>query len=131
MQNNFTFSLWRYKKTRIFLSILCLSLLVVSCGSASDTEEVLALRQKVETLEAQLAGENAVWDSGYQDLWMKICEEIFVNEEENNPKFSAAKVCRCSLDGLMKVFTLKEYEPWPQNIKDAAAAPHLHWCWPS
>ena len=123
--------MWRYKKTRIFLSILCLSLLVVSCGSASDTEEVLALRQKVETLEAQLAGENAVWDSGYQDLWMKICEEIFVNEEENNPKFSAAKVCRCSLDGLMKGFTLKEYEPWPQNIKDAAAAPHLHWCWPS
>jgi len=111
--------------------VVCLIMIAASCSSASDTEEVLALRQKVETLEAQLAGENAVWDSGYQDLWMKICEEIFVNEEENNPKFSAAKVCRCSLDGLMKVFTLKEYEPWPQNIKDAAAAPHLHWCWPS
>ena len=111
--------------------VVSLIMIATSCSSNSDTEEVLALRQKVETLEAQLAGENAVWDSGYQDLWMKICEEIFVNEEENNSKFSAAKVCRCSLDGLMKVFTLKEYEPWPQNIKDAAAAPHLHWCWPS
>jgi len=111
--------------------VVCLIMIATSCSSNSDTEEVLALREKVETLEAQLASENAVWDTGYQDVWMKVCEEIFENEEENNPKFSAVKVCRCSLDGLMKVFTLEEYEPWPQNIKDGAAAPHFYWCWPS
>ena len=43
-------------------------MITASCSSNSDTEEVLALRQKVETLEAQLASENAVWDTGFQDV---------------------------------------------------------------
>ena len=72
--------------------VVCLIMIIASCSSNSDTEEVLALREKVETLEAQLASENAVWNTGYQDAWMKVCEEIFEYEEENNPKFSATKV---------------------------------------
>ena len=43
MQNDYTFSLWRYKKTRMFLSILCLSLLVVSCGEDAESEDVIII----------------------------------------------------------------------------------------
>ena len=119
------------------LSILiCLILIATSCSNDSDSEEVLALKEKVSTLEKKLdnavneSKSDSVWNSEYQEVWMEVCETILEYEEENNPKVSASKVCGCSLDGLMSAFTLKDYDSWPQNVKDGAAAPYVHRCWP-
>ena len=119
------------------LSILiCLILIATSCSNDSDSEEVLALKEKVSTLEKKLdnavneSKSDSVWNSEYQEVWMEVCETILEYEEENNPKVSALKVCGCSLDGLMSAFTLKDYDSWPQNVKDGAASPYVHRCWP-
>tara|TARA_X000001036_G_C20133931_1_gene584478 strand:- start:39 stop:410 length:372 start_codon:yes stop_codon:yes gene_type:complete len=119
------------------LSILiCLILIATSCSNDSDSEEVLALKEKVSTLEKKLdnavneSKSDSVWNSEYQEVWMEVCETILEYEEENNPKVSASKVCGCSLDGLMSAFTLKDYDSWPQNVKDGAASPYVHRCWP-
>ena len=112
---------------------ICLILIAFSCGS-SESEEVSSLREKVMELESKLANEltrNSPWKTDYQDAWIEICEKVFTFEEENNSSFSASKVCRCSLDDMMLIFDLEEYEAWPQHIKDGAAAPHVHRCWPT
>ena len=119
---------------RKLVTFICLILIASSCSNDSDSEEVLALKEKVATLETKLTKQNDesnLWSSDYQDAWMEVCEAIFEYEEDTNPKFSATKVCRCTLDGLMPAFTLKEYEFWPQNVKDGAATPYLHRCWPA
>ena len=122
---------------RKLATLICLILIEPSCSNDSDSEEVSALKEKVSILEKKLDNTvneikyDSVWNSDYQETWMEVCETILEYEEENNPKVSASKVCRCSLDGLMSPFTLKEYESWPQNVKDGAAAPYVHRCWPT
>ena len=122
---------------RKLATLICLILIATSCSNDSDSEEVSALKGKVSILEKKLdntvneSKSDSVWNSDYQETWMEVCETILEYEEENNPKVSASKVCRCSLDGLMFAFTLKEYESWPQNVKDGAAAPYAHRCWPT
>ena len=119
---------------RKLATLICLILIATSCISSSDSEEVSALKEKVATLETKLtkqSEESSAWSSDYQDSWMEVCEAILEYEEEKSPKLSATKVCRCTLDGLMSAFTLKEYESWPQNVKDGAAAPYVHRCWPT
>ena len=122
---------------RKLATLICLILIATACSNDSDSEEVSELKEKVSTLEKKLGNtvneskSDSVWNSDYQETWMEVCETILEYEEENNLKASASKVCRCSLDGLMFAFTLKEYESWPQNVKDGAAAPYVHRCWPS
>ena len=96
------------RRPAIFISLLLVLTAVSGCGSDD--------------------GEQA-WPDDYQSLWMGICEAV-TSKVADNPTVSTADVCRCTLDGLMSAFTLADYESWPQEVKDGAAAPYVTMCWP-
>jgi len=106
---------------------------------ASSTESEIALQAKVEELQARLtrstqaasAGQQAIaWPDDYQKMWVEICAAIMKGAVEADPLAGSAQdICACSLKGLMKAFTLREYESWGQELKDAAAAPYVTICW--
>ncbi len=81
---------------------------VVGCGGSDDEE---------------------AWPDDYQGLWMGICEAVTAKAADD-PSISVTDVCRCTLDGLMSAFRLADYESWPQEVKDGAAAPYVTMCWP-
>lgn len=106
---------------------------------ANSTESEIALQAKVDELQAKLtsstqaasAGRQAIaWPDDYQEMWVEICAAIMKGAAEADPSASSAQdICACSLKGLMKAFTFREYESWSQELKDAAAAPYVSICW--
>ena len=141
------------RKTAMAVVLL---LLATACGGSSGAaefemlrEEVAALeadlREEVATLEADWAefemlrkeepawkdttdGKEPAWPDGYQVIWIRICESIFADTAADNLSISPSDLCRCTLNGLMKAFLLEDYESWPQEVKDGAAAPYVTMC---
>ena len=101
-----------------------------ACGGSVDSAELEALREEVATLQAQVAAaaQGSEWPDEYQTLWVDICQLILADAAAGDG-LSSRDICRCTLDGLMKAFSLKDYESWPQDVKDGAAAPYATWCW--
>ena len=93
-------------------------------------QELEALREEVATLQAQVVAvaQGSEWPDEYQTLWVDICQLILADAAAGDG-LSSRDICRCTLDGLMKAFSLKDYESWPQDVKDGAAAPYATWCW--
>ncbi|HAQ44116.1 MAG TPA: hypothetical protein DCQ67_09080, partial [Acidimicrobiaceae bacterium] len=72
----------------------------------------------------------ATWPDDYQATWTAICALVLKDGAEADPTAAPAQdICECSLNGLMKAFTVRQYESWSQEIKDAAVAPYLTLCW--
>ena len=113
---------------------MSLVLVASACGGGSDSAELEALREEVATLQAQVAAaaQDSEWPDGYQTLWLDICQLILADAAIGDGLSAAdiADICRCTLDGLMKAFSLKDYESWQQDLKDRAAAPYVTMCWP-
>ena len=109
---------------------MSLVLVASACGGGSDSAELEALREEVATIQAQVAAaaQGSEWPDEYQTLWVDICQLILADAAAGDG-LSARVICRCTLDGLMKAFSLKDYESWPQDVKDGAAAPYATWCW--
>ena len=98
---------------------------------AAAAQELEALREEVATLQAQVAAaaQGSEWPDEYQTLWVDICQLILADAAAGDG-LSSRDICRCTLDGLMKAFSLKDYESWQQDLKDRAAAPYVTMCWP-
>ena len=130
---------------------MALVLVASACGGGSDSAELEALREEVATLQAQVAAaaqelealreevatlqaqvaaaaQGSEWPDEYQTLWVDICQLILADAAAGDG-LSSRDICRCTLDGLMKAFSLKDYESWTQDIKDRAAAPYVTMCW--
>lgn len=111
---------------------LCLAALLVSaaCASSSEPEELQTLKKEVAVLQNQLdeTKRDSAWPNEYQTLWVEICE-VVVADAVSEEELSVPDLCRCGLDGLMNTFSHRVYESWPQDVKDAAAAPFFHMCW--
>ncbi len=130
---------------------MALVLVASACGGGSDSAELEALREEVATIQAQVAAaaqelealreevatlqaqmaaaaQGSEWPDEYQTLWVDICQLILADAAAGDG-LSSRDICRCTLDGLMKAFSLKDYESWPQDIKDRAAAPYVTMCW--
>ena len=77
------------------------------------------------------AAQDSEWPDEYQTLWVDTCQPIVeaLADAADGDGLSARDICQCTLDGLMKAFSLKDYESWPQDIKDRAAAPYVTMCW--
>ena len=114
---------------RTLAVVVSLVLVASACGGGSDSPELEALREEVSTLKAQVAAApHSEWPDEYQTLWVGICELILA-EAADGDGLSASDICQCALDGLMKAFSLKDYEQWTQDVKDRAAAPYVTMCW--
>ena len=115
---------------RTLAAAVALVLVASACGGGSDSAELEALREEVATLKAQVAAaaQDSEWPDEYQTLWVDICQLILADAADGDG-LSAPDICQCTLDGLMKAFSLKDYESWPQDIKDRAAAPYVTMCW--
>ena len=130
---------------------MSLVLVVSACSGGSDSAELEALREEVATIQAQVAAaaqelealreevatiqaqvataaQGSEWPDEYQTFWVDICQLILADAAAGDG-LSSRDICRCTLDGLMKAFSLKDYESWPQDIKDRAAEPYLKMCW--
>ena len=111
----------------------------LSTSLTAANESEAALEAKVEALQAKLdaASEQmksgayaATWPDDYQATWTAICALVLKDGAEADPTAAPAQdICECSLNGLMKAFTVRQYESWSQEIKDAAVAPYLTLCW--
>ena len=111
--------------------------LSASLTAANETEA--ALEAKVEALQAKLDAVSeqmnsgayaATWPDDYRAMWTDICALVLKDGTEADPAAAPAQdICECSLNGLMKTFTVRQYESWSQEIKDAAVAPYLTLCW--
>ena len=111
--------------------------LSTSLTAANETEA--ALEAKVEALQAKLDAVSeqmnsgayaATWPDDYRAMWTDICALVLKDGAEADPAAAPAQdICECSLNGLMKAFTVRQYESWPQELKDAAVAPYLTLCW--
>ena len=137
---------------------MALVLLASTCSGGSDSVELGALREEVGTLKAQVAAatqdseweleawreevatlkaqvaaatQYSEWPDEYQALWVDICQPIVkaLTDSADVEGLSPRGICQCTLDGLMKAFSLKDYESWTQDIKDRAAAPYVTMCW--
>ena len=95
-------------------------MLASSCASTESvsSDEFADLKADVEKFSADVEALTYVakttkkelgWPEDYQESWRDICG--------------------CTLKGLMGAFTLKDYESWPQDVKDGAASPYLSMCW--
>ena len=102
----------------------------IQAPGAAAAQELEALREEVATIQAQVAAaaQGSEWPDEYQTLWVDICQLILADAAAGDG-LSSRDICRCTLDGLMKAFSLKDYESWPQDVKDGAAAPYATWCW--
>ena len=103
-------------------------------AATQDSEwEVGAVREEVATLKAQVAAatQDSEWPDEYQALWVDICQPIVkaLTDSADVDGLSPRDICQCTLDGLMKAFSLKDYESWTQDTKDRAAAPYVTMCW--
>ena len=109
---------------------MSLVLVASACGGGSDSAELEALREEVATLKAQVAAaaQDSEWPDEYQTFWVGICQLILADAAAGDG-LSAADICRCTLDGLMKAFSLKDYESWQQDVRDGAALPYGTMCW--
>ncbi len=130
---------------------MSLVLVVSACSGGSDSAELEALREEVATIQAQVAAaaqelealreevatiqaqvataaQGSEWPDEYQTFWVDICQLILADAAAGDG-LSSRDICRCTLDGLMKAFSLKDYESWPQDIKDRVAEPYLKMCW--
>ena len=118
---------------RTLAAAVALVLVASACGGGSDSAELEALREEVATLKAQVAAavQDSEWPDEYQTLWVDTCQPIVeaLADAADGDGLSARDICQCTLDGLMKAFSLKDYESWPQDIKDRAAAPYVTMCW--
>ena len=113
--------------------------LSTSLTAANETEA--ALEAKVEALQAKLDAVSeqmnsgayaATWPDDYRAMWTDICALVLKDGAEADPAAAPAQdICECSLNGLMKAFTVRQYESWSQELKDAAVAPYLTLCWSS
>ena len=111
--------------------------LSTSLTAANETEA--ALEAKVEALQAKLDAVSeqmnsgayaATWPDDYRAMWTDICALVLKDGAEADPAAAPAQdICECSLNGLMKAFTVRQYESWSQELKDAAVAPYLTLCW--
>ena len=111
----------------------------LSASLTAANESEAALEAKVEVLQTKLdaASEQtksgahaATWPDDYQATWTAICALVLKDGAEADPTAAPAQdICECSLNGLMKAFTVRQYESWSQEIKDAAVAPYLTLCW--
>ena len=120
---------------------LSTSLTAANESEAALEAKVEALQAKTEGLQAKLdaASEQtkpgayaATWPDDYQATWTAICALVLKDGAEADPTAAPAQdICECSLNGLMKAFTVRQYESWSQEIKDAAVAPYLTLCWSS
>ena len=108
---------------------------------AASIESEAALEAKLEALQTKLeaAGEQmksgayaATWPDDYQATWTEICALVLRDGVEADPAAAPTQdICKCSLSGLMKAFTIRQYESWSQELKDAAVAPYVSLCWNS
>ena len=108
-----------------------------SLTAANESEA--ALEAKVEALQAKLDAVSeqmnsgayaATWPDDYRAMWTDICALVLKDGAEADPAAAPAQdICECSLNGLMKAFTVRQYESWSQELKDAAVAPYLTLCW--
>ena len=113
----------------------------LSTSLTAANESEAALEAKVEALQTKLdaASEQmksgayaATWPDDYQAMWTDICALVLKDQAEADPAAAPSQdICECSLNGLMKAFTVRQYESWSQEIKDAAVAPYLTLCWSS
>ena len=112
---------------------MALVLLASTCSGGSDSAELEVLREEVGTLKAQVAAatQDSEWPDEYQALWVDICQPIVkaLTDSADVDGLSPRDICQCTLDGLMKAFSLKDYESWTQDTKDRAAAPYVTMCW--
>ncbi len=113
----------------------------LSTSLTAANESEAALEAKVEALQTKLdaASEQmksgayaATWPDDYRTMWTDICALVLKDQAEADPAAAPSQdICECSLNGLMKAFTVRQYESWSQEIKDAAVAPYLTLCWSS
>ncbi len=111
----------------------------LSTSLTAANESEAALEAKVEALQTKLdaASEQmksgayaATWPDDYRTMWTDICALVLKDQAEADPAAAPSQdICECSLNGLMKAFTVRQYESWSQEIKDAAVAPYLTLCW--
>ena len=132
---------------RIALALLAL-FIATACGStdSATADEVERLRVDVADLQDKLTQNQADiaalsvvkastktgsdWPADYQKTWVDICSVLTQDAASADSEASSAKeICGCSLKGLMSAFSLKDYESWPQRLKDSAAAPYVAMCW--
>ena len=113
----------------------------LSTSLTAANESEAALEAKVEALQTKLDAANeqmksgayaATWPDDYRTMWTDICALVLKDQAEADPAAAPSQdICECSLNGLMKAFTVRQYESWSQEIKDAAVAPYLTLCWSS
>ena len=111
----------------------------LSTSLTAANESEAALEAKVEALQAKLDAVSeqmnsgayaATWPDDYRAMWTDICALVLKDGVEADPAAAPAQdICECSLNGLMKAFTVRQYESWSQELKDAAVAPYLTLCW--
>ena len=111
----------------------------LSTSLTAANESEAALEAKVEALQAKLDAVSeqmnsgayaATWPDDYRAMWTDICALVLKGGAEADPAAAPAQdICECSLNGLMKAFTVRQYESWSQELKDAAVAPYLTLCW--
>jgi hypothetical protein len=128
--------------TSVWMKLVCVTFLLLSaCSSADSTNlsELDELKAEVAELPAELktfsiiekaSQQVGAWPADYQERWAQICFMLLKDLAESDPLASPAKaICKCTLQGLMEAFALGDYDSWPQNVKDDAAAPYVYRCW--
>ena len=111
----------------------------LSTSLTAANESEAALEAKVEALQTKLDAASkqmksgayaATWPDDYRAMWTDICALVLKDQAEADPAAAPSQdICECSLNGLMKAFTVRQYESWSQEIKDGAVAPYLTLCW--
>jgi len=92
--------------------------------------EVLQTKLDAASEQMKSGAYAATWPDDYQAMWTDICALVLKDQAEADPAAAPAQdICECSLSGLMKAFTVRQYESWSQEIKDGAVAPYLTLCW--
>ncbi len=121
--------------------VLIALLLAASCSfnESVSSDDFAALKADVEQVSADVQAITSVtknmkkgfgWPDDYQEGWRDICTFIIKDAATADPEAQAPRnICGCTLKGLMGAFALKDYESWPQDVKDAAASPYMAMCW--
>ncbi len=116
-------------------------MLASSCASTESvsSDEFADLKADVEKFSADVEALTYVakttkkelgWPEDYQESWRDICTVIVEEAADVDPRAQPAReICGCTLKGLMGAFALKDYESWPQDVKDGAASPYMSMCW--
>ena len=121
------------------LALLLAALCACSESDLVSSEEFSELKAAVEKVSADVEAITYVskttkkglgWPDDYQESWRDICTIVIQDAATaDQAARSAEEVCRCTLKGLMGAFALKDYESWPQGVRDGAASPYLSLCW--